>query len=366
MVTEVTTRRTFLSGVFALGVAPTASWADAGSPGFLAAAQVADGSYRLFGLDRGGHEVLSIPLPARGHAAAAHPQRPEAVAFARRPGTYAIVLDCRDGRVIQRLAAPEGRHFYGHGCFSGDGSVLYTAENAYESGEGRIGLWAAGDGYGRLGEIPSGGIGPHDVARLPGEETLVVANGGIRTHPDTGRTKLNLPTMRPNLCYLAPSGEILQCVELDPHLRLNSIRHLAVRPDGLVAFAMQWEGPATEAPPLLGLHRRGGARPSLLSAPPVEQRGLHGYAGSVAFSGAGDLVGITAPRGNRAQLFDPESLELRSMPSRADICGLAPSSDGLAATDGNGAFLAIGDERSDVLTSLRDRRWDNHLVAVRQ
>jgi hypothetical protein len=54
------------------------------------------------------------------------------------------------------------------------------------------------------------------------------------------------------------------------------------------------------------------------------------------------------------------------MLSRDDIRGLAPHSGGLAASDGNGAFLAVGRGGSDVLSIFRDRQWDNHLVAVWQ
>ena len=115
------------------------------------------------------------------------------MAFARRPGTFALVLDCAAGVVLRRLEAPGGRHFYGHGAFLEGGAILATTENAFETGEGRIGLWDAATGYARLGEIPSGGIGPHEAVRLPGIDTLGVANAGIRTHPASGCENLTSP-----------------------------------------------------------------------------------------------------------------------------------------------------------------------------
>ncbi|MEM9784100.1 MAG: DUF1513 domain-containing protein, partial [Pseudomonadota bacterium] len=75
------TRRTVLIGGAAVGLAPALTWADAGMPHYLAAARHADGSYRLHGLDGTGRDVFSLPLPARGHAAASHPVAPVAVAF---------------------------------------------------------------------------------------------------------------------------------------------------------------------------------------------------------------------------------------------------------------------------------------------
>lgn len=358
----MTSRRRFLKSLAAASALPALSWADAGSPAYLAAARQPDGAFRLHGLTQAGRALFSLPLPTRGHAAAAHPMRPEAVAFARRPGTYAIVLDCVSGRIARRLDAPEGRHFYGHGCFSADGAHLFTTESDYETGEGRIGLWDAGAGYARIGEFASGGIGPHDMLRLPGSGAMAIANGGIRTHPDTGRAKLNLDTMRPNLTYIDGEGRILEQVELPPELHRNSIRHLAARGDGLIAFAMQWEGDPWETPPLLGLHARGGA-PRLLDAGALQAR-MRGYAGSIAFSGDETCIAITSPRGGMAHVFDVSTGALTQAIAQPDICGLAAHEAGLIATDGTGGCRIIataggvtGEERTGVA-------WDNHLIRI--
>jgi len=196
----------------------------------------------MFGLDAQGQIVFSLPLPGRGHAGIAHPDTAEVVVFARRPGNFANVIDCRTGRKVTDLQCPRGRHFYGHGVFSADGRVLFTPENDYEVGTGVIGVWDRSDGYTRIAEFSSGGIGPHEITRLPGTDILVIANGGIETHPDSGRAKLNLATMQPNLSYLSGAGKVLETIELSPAHRLSSIRHLSVRSDGLVAFGMQWQG----------------------------------------------------------------------------------------------------------------------------
>ncbi len=37
---------------------------------------------------------------------------------------------------------------------------------------------------------------------MPGGRRLVVANGGLRTHPDTGRETLNPDDMSPNLALI--------------------------------------------------------------------------------------------------------------------------------------------------------------------
>ncbi|WP_170332213.1 DUF1513 domain-containing protein [Ruegeria arenilitoris] len=354
-------RRSFLAGLAASSVTPLRGWASVGAPDYLAAALFPDGRYRLAGLSTGGEILFSLPLPARGHAAAAHPIRAQAVAFARRPGTFALVIDCATGTELGRLTAPNGRHFYGHGVFSPDGARLFTTENDYEAGEGVIGIWDAAD-YKRLGEFPSGGVGPHDMRLMPDGQTLVIANGGIETHPDMGRTKLNLPTMQPRLSYLDLNGTVLEQVELPQAQHKNSIRHLAVRQDGLVAFAMQWQGDKTQHPPLLGLHRRGEA-PHLLSAPEAEQSSLQGYAGSVAFSGEGETVAITCPRGNALHQYSTADDQLVAAHPLEDVCGLGPGAMGFVFTTGTGFVGALS---SGVQISARsDCQWDNHLIPIR-
>ncbi|KUF12803.1 twin-arginine translocation pathway signal [Pseudoponticoccus marisrubri] len=349
-------RRAFLSAMLASATMPGASWADAGSPAFLAAAREPSGAFALFGLSATGQDLFRIPLPARGHAAAAHPVAPEAVAFARRPGAFALVIDCASGQLRARLDAPAGRHFYGHGAYLDGGEILVTSENGIETGAGVLGLWARSEGYRRIGEIPSGGVGPHEILALPGE-VLAVANGGIRTHPERGRDKLNLASMRPNLAYVSLSGGIEEVVELEPDLHHASIRHLAAE-GGQVAFAMQWQGDLPDPAPLLGLHRRGAA-PVLCSAEMGEQMSMDGYAGSVAMDAR--HVAITSPRGGRVHVFDRQGRFVRAV-LRADVCGIATGACGLVVTDGQGGIAALDPDLAPLARAAR--AWDNHLVRL--
>ena len=355
-------RRAFLAGMMASGLCPTSGWADLGAPCYLSAARNPDGQFALYGLSDGGELLFQLPLPDRGHAAAAHPFRAEAVGFARRPGRFAIVLDCRTGERLATLNAPAGRHFYGHGAFSADGKILLTTENDYEAGEGRISLWDAANGYTRLGSFPSGGVGPHDMRLMPNGETLVIANGGIETHPESGRTKLNIPVMQPNLTYLDLQGRVLEVVELDRALHKNSIRHLAVRKDGLVAFAMQWQGSLSEHPPLLGLHRRG-QRPVLAQSNPDQHAQTMGYAGSVAFSEDGTRVAFTSPRGGVLHVFDADTGAFLRDHTLEDVCGLAHGPGGFSATSGTGQIVHVAKDTVRTQASW-DVQWDNHLIPV--
>lgn len=345
-----------MASLLAASAVPRLSWADAGSPAYLAAARESDGGYALFGLDRNGQDLFRIVLPGRGHAATAHPFAPEAVAFARRPGTFALVIDCMTGGVAHRLESPEGHHFYGHGAFIAGGELLCTTENHIDSGEGRIGIWSRRQGYRRIAEIESGGIGPHEILSLPGD-MLAIANGGIRTHPEQGREKLNISEMRPNLAYASLDG-VVEVVELAKDMRLASIRHLAS--DGRsIAFAMQWQGELPDTTPLLGLHRPG-ETVRLCCANVAEQTTMKGYAGSVAI--AGERVAITSPRGGRLHVFDLEGAFQGNI-IRADVCGVAPRGADFLATDGHGGVMGVQGQDLRPL-NLAARSWDNHLVQI--
>ncbi|MEM0922412.1 MAG: DUF1513 domain-containing protein [Pseudomonadota bacterium] len=358
-------RRFLLTAAAAPSLAPALSWAEAGAPDLLAAAKTPEtGHFTLLGLRRSGETVFSLPLPGRGHAAAAHPYRAEAVAFARRPGTFALVIRCTDGAAIAKLTAPEGRHFYGHGVFSADGGLLYTTENAYETGAGRVGIWDASDGYRRLGEISSGGIGPHDMALLPDGAALVVANGGIRTHPASGREKLNLPEMAPNLSYLSTvDGALIDQVGPEAELRLNSMRHLAVAQSGLVAVAMQWQGDPEDGVPLLAFHSLGAPGLLIAEAEPHQLARMQGYAGSVAFDPSGVRAAITSPRGGQVMAWNIEGGP-PALWRRPDVCGLATAPEGWLATDGIGGFFALAPDLAAKPLARHGVAFDNHLIAL--
>lgn len=352
-----TGRRQFLGGLIAAGVIPKLTWADAGSPAFLAAAGTVQGDYLLCGLGADLNLLFTLPLPARGHAGAGHPTRPEAIAFARRPGTFAVVINCATGDQIAALTAPEGRHFYGHGTFSADGATLFTTENDYEMGQGRIGLWDADDGYRRIGEWDSGGVGPHDIRRVGEGDVLVVANGGIDTHPDTGRTKLNIPTMRPNLAYIE-DGVVIESVPLSEDLHKNSIRHLAVSKDGLVAIGMQWEGEGTPTA-LVATHSRG-APVTLMQAPKNDVRRMNGYIGSVACTPDGATIAVTSPRGNEVQVFDAKTGRLTGIRAITDACGIATLGGQFVVTSGTGAVDLLSGANALQMPFM----FDNHLVSL--
>ena len=360
--------RLLAAGTGALFV-PCTSRANAPVRRYLAARMDAGGVFRVGVFDSAGSLRLDLDLPARGHGFALHPRRPVAVCFARRPGTFALAFDVVRGICLAELRTPPNRHLYGHGVYAGDGSLLYTSENDFSNRRGVVGVYVPDDGYRRVGELPSHGIGPHEIALLPGHETLVVANGGIATHPDAPGVKLNLPSMEPALAYVdRRSGRLLERATLPRALHALGIRHIAVARDGRVAVGMQYEGPRGDPVPLVGLHRRG-REFALFDAPKRAWRAMRQYCGSVAFDSSGLIVAASAPRGDVVTLWDaPSGGYLCALPV-ADGSGVAPTRipGSFLATSGRGGAVLVdarGVRRPLDATYVAAGRWDNHLSAV--
>ena len=327
------------------------------------------GRYLASVFDRAGRIRRDVPLPGRGHGFAADPASGAVVVFARRPGGWALVLDPAAGRISARLTAHPGRHFYGHGAFSPDGAFLYTSENRFEDGAGIIGVWEAARAWRRAGEWPSHGVGPHEI-RMSGQgTTLAVANGGIRTHPDTGRAKLNLDAMAPSLALVdTADGRLVRSMSFGPRLHRLSIRHLDADRDGRIVAAMQHQGARTDRVPLIAFERAGRLAPAHA---PVEARlRMRGYAGSVSFDASGRYAAVTHPHEGIVGLWSANRSAARLLLVAAleDACGIAPDTGGgsFIATGANGriASIDVRTGESSVLARSDGSHWDNHLLAL--
>ena len=284
------------------------------------------------------------------------------------------------------ISPVDGRHFYGHGAYSENGKLLYATENDFDRGRGVIGVYDATTGYQRIGEINAYGIGPHELIRVPGTSFLVVANGGIQTHPDTGREKLNIATMQPSLSIVdARTGQLVGRHVLADEFHQVSIRHLACTADGELWYAGQYEGDEVAIDGLVGkvslqdsmhsfrngLSRRGLA---LVELPESIQNRVSGYLTSVAI--VGPRVVFTSARGGLVFNVDRDSLQVDESLSILDCSGVAATYpcesfreeisspvECALITCGTGEIVSVSDGGLTSL-ALHNYQWDNHVYRV--
>ncbi len=301
---------------------------------------------------------FQVPSPGRGHDVILHRPSNSSVFFARRPGRWMLILDADSGAVKAHIHAREGRHFYGHGTFVRKGRYLITAENDYANGgQGVLGVYDCADGFKRLDEMPSGGVGPHQLVTLPDDQTLAVANGGILTLPNAEREMLNLDSMQPSLCYVnSDSGQLLGEYR-PPHHQL-SLRHLDVNDQGQITIGAQFEGPSKQIHPLLFQHRGEDQLQALSAEPPVWQTHRH-YIASVAC--AGDRVIATSPRGNCISIW--QRGEFRALQKLNDVAGAAfnTQSREFMTSNGRGQLVTLGKTSLQLNGRVSNLKWDNHM-----
>ena len=351
-------RRAFLKAAgmgFAASLLPRRSEALARTDMVFASAfKAEDDSYGVALLSETGQEIVRIALPDRGHDVSFDPASARAVAFARRPGTFALVFDTSNGKPVKLIQAAEDRHFFGHGAFSPDGRILYVAENDFDNYAGMIGLYDVASGYVKVGEFPAHGMDTHDLQLIEGGRFLAIANGGIKQHPDTGRAKLNLDHMEPSLVIVDPrDGRLIEKHALPADLRQLSTRHMDIDAEGRVWFGCQYEGPRNRRPQLVGNFRRGEAL-RFLDIPEDVLGGFDNYIGSVMVNRDSGLVAVSSPEGGQWAAFDTRTGTVARVERIDHVCGLAQDNATFIRSTETGLF---GSSRSAVA-------WDNHITRL--
>lgn len=333
--------------------------------GFVSAASDNSNQHWLVILDTNGDINHKLAMPSRAHQITTQLHSSIVAVAARRPGTYLMIVDTRHGKIIHELNPVTGHHFYGHATYSADGRYLFTTENHIETGEGYIFVRDANANYQVVNYFSSHGIGPHEIKVHPNGQTLIVANGGILTHPDSGRAKLNLDTMSPSLVYLSINdGKLIEKVHLPKHLNQLSIRHIDINKKGLTAIAMQYQGSKLDSVPLVAVHKQGHSIKTLW-APEHINRKMKQYCGSVCFNQSGSIFAVTSPRGNLLTLWDAIDGEYITQFRCADVCGVNKfGTHGFSFSNGLGKLYTF-DMKSSVLKLVPSKdhhfAWDNHL-----
>lgn len=317
------------------------------------------GGYGAVLLSETGTLLSTVDLPDRGHDVTFSPSDGRGVVFARQPGTFAVVFDPSGNMPPETLTSAEGRHFFGHGAFSPDGRLLYATENDFDNARGVVGIFGVAGGFARIGEFDTYGVGAHEMLLTPDATTLVVANGGIETHPDYGRTEINLATMDPSLSFIdARSGALIGQLRLAADLHQLSIRHMAFDAAGRVWFGCQFRGDPERYPQLLGCATRDGDI-RLIALPEDALLDLRNYVGAVAASRDGSLIAISSPQGNTILAIDVASEAVVAAVGLDNGCGLVGDGPGFLASSGEGQLIGLAGAGS--AGGNFSFRFDNHL-----
>lgn len=324
-----------------------------------------NGNHYLSRLDQLLKTKVSHTIPFRAHDVLCLNNN-SIIGFGRRPGFFCTKVNFETG-ASQTIEAAEGRHFYGHGCLSADDSLLFTTENNFDKVQGVIGVRDAST-LKPLGEFSSFGIGPHDIHLMPDNKTLVVANGGIQTHPDFGRRKLNLKTMQPSLVYIdVATGNKLGEYRLDDHLL--SIRHITLTVQGDVGVAMQYQGDIYRQQPqaLVAWQSKNGELVPFNVANDIIES-CHGYMADLAYDPELQLLAATSPRGNCLMVWDITTQRYCYAVDVLEVSGIQFSKQQkvFLVSTAEGQLLSIRAMRDraqiSVVAQYEMIKWDNHLV----
>ncbi len=284
----------------------------------------AAGKHFISGFDVRGDEKFRLAIPDEAHGFAVDPTAPNRIVSAPSVnGTHAVAMDVVTGKQLVVIKSRPGRHYLGHAVFSPDGRFLFTSENIIDTAEGVITVRDGRD-FRFLRELPAYGIGPHDMRLLPDGSTLVIASGGIRTHPDSGRRELNLNSLKSALLFIdSRNGKLLQRRELP--VPLLSIRHIDVGAEGEVLVTCQYKG-RTDMPKLVGL-QRGNGEIEMLDIDDDSLWSMRGYIASACIAPNG-IGAASCPRGNQLSLWDLRKKQLIKLIEIKDVGGVAVSADG--------------------------------------
>lgn len=337
---------------------------------YMGAAQSRLGEHTLLCFNQSHDCIAEHALASRGHGFALSAEG-HIAAIARRPADFFFVMDRYGSKQAEIQARPD-RHFYGHGVYDKSGEYLYLTENDFDNARGVIGVYETHNNYARVDEFDSHGIGPHAIQFNRDASQLIVANGGIETHPNTGRKKLNLPTMQPSLAFIDPaSGALSRRAKLAPEHHRNSIRHFAVGSDDTVYIGLQNQNADADAVLLATLAPTDSEIEKFKISAAIESR-LDNYVGDICLDQSEQYLAASSPYGNSLVMMSLFSGET-SLVTVNDVCALSPTAKPgqFMVSAGSGMICLV-----DIHPSFQQPRvkviadfsstlaWDNHILGA--
>ena len=236
-----------------------------------------------------------IDVSFLGHGVSIDPKHPHQAAIFEKKGPGGCHVDLREGKVIRPITTADNRHFYGHGAYSADGSLLYSTESVLDDDYRGVLVVRDADTLKELGELPTYGTSPHDCQLLADGRTMLVANGG---GPIRGGAM-------PNVTYVDTQSEAL-VERVDLYDERFNAGHLAITEAGDLAIVSaprdglpnphQQLGAVTLVPK--------GKQPHTIDRPQSVTERMLGETLSVAIYEPDSLVMATHPDGNMVSMWN--------------------------------------------------------------
>lgn len=362
-------RREFLLGCAATLLIPACSSSGRASVFLSPHKKTLDGKKQYFisAFDEKSEALFTLPMPADIHSLEVNPLNSNQVmVIARDPGVSLIEIDLGSGKQVAEYSMADNRHLNGHGVFSAGGDYFYASENNFKDQQGVIGIYDLASQK-RVGEYLSGGQGPHEMKLLPGGKILAIANGGVQTHPSSGRKALNIAQMDSSLTYLDVStGKLLSQHRL-PHKTL-SIRHMTADKNTVVLILQNKI--QKDIHPVVAVHDATNKQSDIefLPVPDDVLWNMTQYTASAVVDPASGILAVTCPRGNRLVLWNLIDKSFLKAYEIFDVGGVAfdVASKNFMLTGGDGDLYQI-DANSLELEKLSSdgwskAHWGNHLA----
>ncbi len=294
------------------------------------------------------------PVPENSHQIVQSLHNPARVFSIPKEGRVVSGFDLSDPKRRREYSPPEGWRLSGHGCFLKREQLLVLA--AFASGgsnppEGRL-IFLDPETLREVGQAPSGGHDPHEIAWCQAAEAIVICNSGSHAS-------------QPNISLFTPSkGRITTTWESSLH-PTQSLRHLSLTPIGncVVGSLFQITNGINQAPehqqPVLLMLRLALEEVVPLGTWP-DNSWLHGKSSlnqflSLAYESFTDTFAATSTRGSLVTIHSRVPWVLRhavTVPRPTGVVNHPNSGLFIVTTESEGAHLV--DPISGSVTKAKD------------
>ncbi|MCK6548897.1 DUF1513 domain-containing protein [Myxococcota bacterium] len=242
-----------------------------------------------------------IAIDFFGHGVSPNPVAPHKAAIFEKKGPGACEVDLVAGKMLRRIPTTPDRHFYGHGAWAADGSVVFVVESVITDKYRGVITIRDGKTFEVRGEFPTYGAAPHDCLLIDGGKVLAITNGG---GPIDGGAV-------PSVTYVDVASQKLLEEVVFSTPRINA-GHIAITSKGdlaVVSAPRDGLGDLSKVPGGVSLRAKGQKVQTMAEPADVVARML-GETLSVAVHEPTSIVAATNPEGHVVTFWDLKTSKL--------------------------------------------------------